>query len=401
MENQLRTKISDELLHSDKRHYVLECATGLGKTNLALQKISQLYSQDAKILIVIPRNVLIQNWIEEFKKWHYEDILSNVTFVTYVSLPKMAGSWDIVCFDECHHLSERCREALNDFNIVHAIFLSATINKNVRQFILNKYNHYKELQWIKIGTKKAIDDNVLPDPTIILYPMTLDNTKADYLYTPRKPKNKGMKPLIVPYAKRWNYKSYKGYYQIKCTQQQYYSELSGIIEWYKRKSYIPTMKNQWLHKAGERLQWLAQQKLNVVHTILLYLRDKRSITFCATIEQTEALNIPCVNSKVGTRNLSRFNEGKIDAISCVNMLDEGLNPYNCQVGIFDMLNSSEKLQIQRVGRILRHKHPAIIIPYFKNTRDEEILKKMLEGYNTTNIFITNTITDIYGKVNSL
>ena len=35
------------------------------------------------------------------------------------------------------------------------------------------------------------------------------------------------------------------------------------------------------------------------------------------------------------------------------------------------------------------------------TRDEEILKKMLEGYNTTNIFTTNSITDIYSKVNSL
>lgn len=389
MENQLRTKISDELLHSDKRHYVLECATGLGKTNLALQKISQLYSQDAKILIVIPRNVLIQNWIEEFKKWHYGDILSNVTFVTYVSLPKMAGSWDIVCFDECHHLSERCREALNDFNIVHAIFLSATINKNVRQFILNKYNNYKELQWIKIGTKKAIDDNVLPAPTIILYPMTLDNTKADYLYTPKKPKNKGMKPLIVPYAKRWNYKSYKGYYQIKCTQQQYYSELSGIIEWYKRKSYIPTMKNQWLHKAGERLQWLAWQKLATVNRILMYINGKRSITFCSTIEQTEALNVPCVNSKVGTHNLDRFNNDKITQIACVNMLDEGLNLKNCQVGIFNMLNSSSRLQCQKIGRILRHKKPIIIIPFFKNTRDEEIVNGIKEDYKDMIYTLTN------------
>jgi superfamily II DNA or RNA helicase len=350
MENQLRTKISEELLHSDKRHYVLECATGLGKTNLALQKISQLYSQDVKILIVIPRNVLIQNWIEEFKKWHYEDILSNVTFVTYVSLPKMAGSWDIMIADECHHLSERCREALSSFYINHAIFLSATISKDVRQFINTKYNRYNELQWIKVGTKKAIEGEVLPDPMIILYPMTLDNTKTEYLYTPRKPKNKSLKPLVIPYADRWKYKGYKGYYQIKCTQQQYYNEISGIIDWYKRKNYIPAMKNLWLHKAGERLQWLAWQKLNVVHRILLYLKDKRSITFCATIEQTEALNIPCVNSKVGTYNLSRFNEGKIDAISCVNMLDEGANLTDCQIGIFMMLNSSERMQVQKVGK---------------------------------------------------
>lgn len=173
----LRDNIKNILLNSIKKHFVLECATGLGKTYLALQKVSQLYSQDCKILIVIPRNVLIQNWIEEFKKWHYDDMLSNVTFVTYVSLPKMVGSWDIVCFDECHHLSERCRESLKSFCINHALFLSATISKDVRQFINTKYNRYNELQWIKVGTKKAIEDDVLPDPTIILYPMTLDNTK--------------------------------------------------------------------------------------------------------------------------------------------------------------------------------------------------------------------------------
>lgn len=387
----LRDNIKNILLNSIKKHFVLECATGLGKTYFALQKVSQLYSQDCKILIVIPRNVLIQNWIEEFKKWHYDDMLSNVTFVTYVSLPKMVGSWDIVCFDECHHLSERCRESLKSFCINHALFLSATISKDVRQFINTKYNRYNELQWIKVGTKKAIEDDVLPDPTIILYPMTLDNTKADYLYTPRKPKNKALKPLVISYADRWRYKSYKGFYQIKCTQQQYYNELSGIVEWYKRKNYIPAMKNLWLHKAGERLQWLAWQKLEVVSRILNYINRKRSITFCSTIEQTEALGIPRVNSKEGTYNLSKFNNGRINAISCVNMLDEGLNPYNCQVGIFDMLNSSEKLQIQRVGRILRHKHPIIIIPYFKNTRDEEILKKMLENYNTDYIKIIDSL----------
>lgn len=401
MENLLRTKISEELLHSDKRHYVLECATGLGKTNLALQKISQLYSQDAKILIVIPRNVLIQNWIEEFKKWHYEDILSNITFVTYVSLPKMAGSWDIVVFDEAHHISDRCAEALMQFNINHAIFLSATISKDVTDFITMKYNRYHELQWIKVGTRKAIENDVLPEPTIITIPMYLDNMEENYLYTPRKPKNKSQKPLIIKYADRWKYKNYKGYYQIKCTQEQYYVELSGIIEWYKRKSYNPAIKNLWLHKAGERLQWLSWQKQAIVNRLLEALGDRRSITFCSTIEQTEALGIPCVNSKVGTYNLTKFNDEKVNSISCVNMIDEGCNLRDCQIGIFMMLNSSNRMQVQKCGRILRHKHPVIIIPYFRGTRDEEIMNRMLKDYMGKNIISTTSITYILAIINNL
>ena len=400
MENQLRKTISDNLLNATEKHFVLELSTGVGKSKLALDKISQLYSPDAKILIVIPRNVLIQNWIDEFKKWHYEDMLNNVTFVTYVSLPKMAGYWDICCFDECHHLSERCREALTSFHIEHALFLSATISKDVRYFINYQYNKYEELKWIRVGTKKAIENNVLPDPEIILYPILLDNTKANLLYSPKKIKE-GKSFITVPYKERWLYKKSKKPYKIQCTQLQYYNELSGIIDWYKRKAFQPIMKNMWLHKAGERLKWLAEQKLSVVKDIIKALKNRRAIVFCGSIDQSKHLGVPCVNSEVGINSLTKFNEGKVDIISCVGMLDEGANLNNCQVGIFDMLNSSEKLQVQRIGRILRHKHPVIVIPYFKNTRDEEILKKMLEGYNSNHIFVIDSIIGIINKIKNL
>lgn len=393
MENQLRTKISDKLLHSDKRHYVLECATGLGKTNLALQKISQLYSQDAKILIVIPRNVLIQNWIEEFKKWHYEDILSNVTFVTYISLPKMAGSWDIVVFDEAHHISNRCAEALMQFNINHAIFLSATISKDVTDFITMKYNRYHELQWIKVGTRKAIENDVLPDPKILLIPLELDNKKQECVWYPKKQWKKLLpsKVTAFDYKDKWKAKKLKKTpYALKCTQRQYYNELSGLVDWYKRKNFNPVMKNLWLHTAGERLQIMAIWKIGTVLKLLKLTREYKSITFCANIADSLLLKIPCVNSKTGTSNLNKFNNDKITQIACVNMLDEGLNLKNCQVGIFNMLNSSSRLQCQKIGRILRHKKPIIIIPFFKNTRDEEIVNGIKEDYKDMIYTLTNT-----------
>ena len=36
---------------------------------------------------------------------------------------------------------------------------------------------------------------------------------------------------------------------------------------------------------------------------------------------------------------------------------------------------------QKLGRLLRHKDPVIIIPYYEGTRDEELVNKMLEDYN--------------------
>lgn len=71
-----------------------------------------------------------------------------------------------------------------------------------------------------------------------------------------------------------------------------------------------------------------------------------------------------------------------------------VNLTNCRVGIFCNLNSSEIVVKQRVGRILRHKSPIIIIPYFKNTREEELVEKMIEDYNKELIKTLNNINDL-------
>lgn len=71
-----------------------------------------------------------------------------------------------------------------------------------------------------------------------------------------------------------------------------------------------------------------------------------------------------------------------------------VNLTNCRIGIFCNLNSSEIIVKQRIGRILRHKKPIIIIPYFKNTREEELLETMLEEYTKETIKIINNLNEI-------
>lgn len=68
-----------------------------------------------------------------------------------------------------------------------------------------------------------------------------------------------------------------------------------------------------------------------------------------------------------------------------------MNLVNCRVGVYAVLNSSERMIKQKLGRLLRHPNPIIIIPFYKNTRDEEIVNKMLEDYNQE---LVNTITDL-------
>lgn len=76
------------------------------------------------------------------------------------------------------------------------------------------------------------------------------------------------------------------------------------------------------------------------------------------------------------------------------MLNEGMNLVNCRIGIYANLNSSETIVKQRLGRLLRHKSPIVIIPYFVDTREEELVNKMLEDYNEDLIKIITDINEI-------
>lgn len=71
-----------------------------------------------------------------------------------------------------------------------------------------------------------------------------------------------------------------------------------------------------------------------------------------------------------------------------------VNLKNCRIGIFCNLNSSEIITKQRCGRLLRHKTPIIIIPFYVNTREEELLQKMLEEYNKESIKVITNINEI-------
>jgi superfamily II DNA or RNA helicase len=139
-----------------------------------------------------------------------------------------------------------------------------------------------------------------------------------------------------------------------------------------------------LRKSGERLKWLSDQKTSFIKSLLDQLKDQRVLTFCNSILQTEILGKYCINSsnsKLSSTHLEKFNEGEVNHITACAMLDEGINLRNCRVGIYGMLNSSERIIKQRLGRLLRHPNPVIIIPYYEGTRDEELVNKMLEDYN--------------------
>lgn len=71
-----------------------------------------------------------------------------------------------------------------------------------------------------------------------------------------------------------------------------------------------------------------------------------------------------------------------------------MNLADCQVGIYANLNSSDTIVKQRMGRLLRHKNPILVVPYFKGTREEELINNMLENYNPKLVSVIDNYKEI-------
>lgn len=363
-------------------------STGVGKTKITIDcinkicdKVFSIENDRTNVLIVVDKKVHIQNWKDEFEKWGGIKT-DNVEFCCYASLHKYTGSyWDIVVLDECHHVGSEVRlKSLETINIAYNLIgLSATVSKELKTWFKRKY----KTTIVSCTTQDAIKSNILPDPTIYLMPLTLDCTYNTELYEINK-KDKSI-PIYGNYKDLWVLKRSKKHAFIKCTQKQYLNELDGLVNFYKRKASggSTIMKNLWLKACSDRLTYLANAKNKQIQAILTKLKNYRTITFCTNIDQSKKLGKNCIHSKNKTaqETLNSFNTNKIKHITACHMLNEGVNLTNCKYGIFANINASETIQIQRVGRALRHKDPILIIPFFRNTREEEIVHKWMENYN--------------------
>ena len=317
-------------------------------------------------LIVVPKLVLIENWKKEIKKWGYDE--KNFDFVTYNSIGDKIGTFYKNCImDEAHHITDRVKQILNCMKpqVENWFFLSATIKQDLRYYLQMAF----DAKLIKKDMADAIDEGKIPEPVVYLIPYELDNVKRNINITKHIKKSIFMK---------------------KYTQREYIDDLERLITWYKNKVMAtdnPKLKVRWLSECLKRNKELSRFKERYTVKILDLLKRKRVLTFCCDIGQTEALGKHYINSKSkdSIKNLNDFNDGKINHITSCNILAEGVNLVNCEYGVFNFLNSSNLLIVQKLGRILRHKAPKIIIPYFVNTRECELIEKMLVGINPENI----------------
>lgn len=378
---------------------LLELATGMGKSKQAIDIINHLVEtkyqgKNTSMLLLVAKTVHKQTWKDEFKKWGGINV-DDLTIECYESLKKHKyESFDFVVMDECHHLhSDKRLDFFSTLTWGNVIGLSATIPKKLKQYF--QYEYHAEV--VTCSIVDAIEDEVLPEPQIILYPLQLDNERPTESIEVN-PKTKG-KTYYGNYNELWKYRKMKVHAIISCTPRQRVNEYNSQIL-YEKNRYMRTrqdfLKNKWLFDCGKRIKYLANLKNNIVLSILQRLEKERTITFCKTIEQADILGKYNIHSKNKDSDTiyNNFNAKKINHIVSVNVLNEGANLVDCKYAIFANYSASESVGPQRIGRSLRHKSPIIIMPYYENTREEEIVQEMIKDFNKDFIKTVHSLKEL-------
>ena len=380
-------------LATNNKIVALEFATGVGKSKIALDIISTLFTTNVpSILLVVAELAHFDNWKNEANKWGYDKLWDAITCVTYASLKKHKElKYDIIILDEAHHIGSDIRlDIIDNINFDKMLLLSATLGELLKQHLSNLFK--VQVISYKITLQNAIDWDILPKPKIFLVPLRLNSVNNTEVIIEEWGKSSLKKRYKCTYSERWEYLKNKNKYpnvilEISCTPYQKYIYLTEKFEYFKKfyfRNRNEAIKNKWLQIGPQRKRYLGELKTPIVKRFLKNLKSNRYICFCASIEQANELGKEnSIHSKKdnSAEIISKFNNKDIDHLYAVGMLKEGQNLNDIELGIIIQLDGQERSFIQKFGRSLRAEDPTQYIFYYKDTRDTEYLQNVLEGIN--------------------
>lgn len=368
-----------------EKNMLLSWTTSVGKSLAAISIQERMHSK--KTLICVAEIVHIENWRNEYIKHNKQDLLASTTIICYDSLSKYTNTeFDLLINDECHHISELRASYLDTITLQKIVNLSATMGFGEKMTLASLWGPLYEHV---VTLVDAIKVGIIAPPTIYLIPLELDNlTRNCEILFPR-----GKTPVIETtclYPDRRKYifgDTNKGQLiKIKATQQEMYTFYTDQMEYYKGR--YMTSGNEfdkiiWLRYGSERKRAIANLKTKALEHLLPKIKGKRLVCFCGSINQAELVsNGKVIHSKMTKSQrekvLHAFQDEIINEIFAVDMLKEGMNLTNIEVGIISQLDGQERSFIQKMGRALRNPtNPEAYILYFKETQDEEYLRRAI------------------------
>ena len=118
--------------------------------------------------------------------------------------------------------------------------------------------------------------------------------------------------------------------------------------------------------------------------------DTKCLVFANTQKQADKMCKHSYHSgnKKSEENLELFSDGRIDRLSCVLQLSEGVSIPDLKQGIIMHSYGNERKSSQRIGRLLRLNPTETAVCHilcYKGTQDEIWVKKALKDFDKSKI----------------
>ena len=382
---------------------LLTWATGCGKTLAALKMILTLKHPTG--YIICKENSHMSNWMADMDKHGLKGsvmTIGSINMFLYASLHKYTdtGVVDFIILDECHALTEKRFEHLN--NIIGPntaiIMLSATVNPDKKELL--RALCPKPYVESHISISDAIENGLLPSPKVFIHYYGLDNTKRNLTFVFEQ----GSKDKRV--VNKCKYGEHAAYMRkhfhlelhVKCTEQEQYQLITAEIEKYRKKFFMNRdiwAKNKWVNLGSQRKRMMAGMKTKHAKKLINSdFKGSRFICFTGSKKQCEEIGgKKFVHSDMKSKDVidkkDMFNEGKIDELYVVNMFREGINLVNVEKGLIVQLDNVKLTFIQMLGRVFRSQLPEMHIMVLKNTQDEKYYRNVMRGFNMDYVTIKN------------
>jgi superfamily II DNA or RNA helicase len=356
-----RQEIQEQALKATegRRRCSVVLGTGVGKTLVGLLHMERNTNAMQSVLVVAPKKSIFQSWSDDAVKFGKQDLLERITFSTYIGLSKRdPNAYDYVYLDECHSLLDSHRAFLELYR-GGILGLTGTPPK---YSVSEKGMMVGEFCPVVYTFKAddAIENGIINDYQIVVHELHLNKCKG--------------------YQAVMKYKSFIT------------SEHDNYIYWSRR---IDVGSGNMHMLRVMRMKALMEYPTKEKYTkVLMQNIPTKCIIFANTQDQADKLCRHSYHSgnKSSEYNLLLFKEGKINQLSCVMQLNEGINIPNLRQGIIMHAYGNERKAAQRIGRLLRlnpDEKAIVHILCYMDTVDEKWVKEALEGFDQSKIMWRN------------
>lgn len=355
-----RNQIQQEALDTavKNKRCGLAISMGVGKTLIGLNYIDHFQGGNQgklRVLVVAPKLSIFDSWRSDAEKFNIS--LENVDFTTYLSLNKHnPHEYDLLVLDECHSLLYGHHTFLAVYS-GRILGLTGTPPRYPKSEKGDMVNMYCPMLYRYI-TDDAVDDAILNDYRIVVHYLPLDSSN-------NLPVNLKDKKFFTSEVKSYEY-------------------------WTRRLQDAFSKKDQQICSVMRmRVMMDFRTKETYANYLISEIEDK-CIVFCNTQEQAERVceHSYHSNNPDSEENLLNFKAGKINKLSCVMQLNEGINIPELRAGVILHAYGNERKSSQRIGRLLRlnpGETSIVHILCYKDTIDQRWVTEALKDFDPAKI----------------